>query len=210
MYADMVPAVRETLGVSSGYDASTILPGIRRAAVFLLRTYTFPKALTVFTSPALALKAKVVPLPPADVGKIKAVTLFDAAGENYKRLRKTLVGEPSRADGPVYYWQEGANVVLDTPLGEADHTLRVHYMNVNPTTNEDWMSTEFEDTLHVLSIQRLALDLRKPEVAQAFSAIWQEHVPTLATYLNELEFNDLDLRMMPELQPNEPRERYGT
>lgn len=209
-YSDMVASVRETLGVSSGYDASLILPGIQRAATFLLRTYEFPKSLTVFTSPALALNAKTVALPAASVGKIKAVVLFNAAGSHFKRLRKTLVGEPARSDGPVYYWQEGTNLVLDTPLAEAAYTVKVYYVNVSYATNEAWLSSEFEDTLFALSVKRLALDLRKPEVAAAFNDIWQEHIPTLAQYLNELQFNDLDLRMMPEVQAVTPTERYGT
>lgn len=206
MFADMVPSLRETLAVSSAYDDTTILPGLRRAAAFLLRTYNFPKSLTLFTSAALAIAAKEVVLPVNNLGTVVVVRLTKAGPPAiYKRLRKTLIAEPPRVGGPQFYWLQGNKLVLDTPMAEAGWVLEVWYHNTDPVAAEAWLSGEFEDILFTRAVVNLALDLRKPEVYQAYNSIWSEQVPTLATYLNEVEFNDLDIRMGPMNSEVTPR-----
>lgn len=206
--ATMTPIVREALGVSSSYDATTIPAGIRRAIAFMLRTWTFPQAL-VTTNIAIALNAKQIALPATGVGKIRAVRLKDGTGTLFKRLRRTLLGELPRADGPSYYWQEGNILKLDTAVTESGYSADVWYSSTDVTAADPWITVDFEDIVFTLSTMRLAQELRKPEVLQAFAASWQEQVPSLAQYLNEVEFNDLDVRMKPEVNPT-PTDRYGT
>lgn len=212
--AAMVPVVREALGVSSSYDNVTIPAGIRRAIAFMLRTWQFPQALTLGNFP-IAASAQQVALPAAGVGMIHAVRLKDgtaAPNTLYKRLRRTLVGELPHSDGPVFYWREGNLIKLDTALGAGDvgYSLDIWYNNVNIDTADPWITSDFEDITFTLSTMRLATELRKMEIAQTFQAAWQEQVPTLATYLNELEWNDIDIRMKPAVDPPSPPERYGS
>lgn len=207
--AAMVPVVREAVGVSSSYDAVTIPAGIRRAIAFMLRTWTFPQALEIANFP-IADGASQVALPATGVGKIRAVRIKDATNTLFKRLRRTLVGELPHSQGPLYYWQEGAVLKLDTPIDGVGYSIDVWYQSTDVDAADPWITADFEDTVFTLSTLRLATELRKTEVAATFQSIWNEHIPTIAQYLNEVEFNDLDVRMKPELNPQNPAERYGT
>lgn len=207
--AAMTPVVREALGVSSSYDAVTIPAGIRRAIAFMLRTWSFPQALVTSNFP-IANGASQIALPVTGVGKIRAVRLKDATGTLFKRLRRTLVGELPHSQGPLFYWQESNLLKLDTAIAGAGYSIDVWYNSTNIDAADPWITSDFEDITFTLSTMRLAQDLRKPEVMAAFSQTWQEQVPTLAQYLNEVEFNDLDIRMQPELNSQNVNERYGT
>jgi len=207
--AAMVPVVREALGVSSSYDTVTIPAGIRRAIAFMLRTWTFPQALEMSNFP-IADGAQQIALPVTGVGKIRAVRIRDATSTLFKRLRRTLVGELPHSQGPLFYWQEGNILKLDTAIDGAGYSIDVWYNSTDVDAADPWITADFEDVTFTLSTMRLAQDLRKPEVLAAFSQTWQEQVPTLAQYLNELEFNDLDIRMQPEINVQNPNERYGT
>jgi hypothetical protein len=205
--AALVPVVREALGVSSSYDATSIPAGIRRAIVFMLRSWSFPQAL-VTANYAIALNGNSVSLPVSGVGKIHTVRMKDASGELTKRLRRTLIGESAVYVGPEYYWQEGNKIVLDTKVTEAGYSIDVWYNSINVDAADAWITSDFEDIVFTLSVMRLAQDMRKPEVQQAFASTWQEQIPTLAQYLNEVEFNDMDIRMKPSVNPT-PVDRYG-
>lgn len=207
--ATMTPLVREALGVSSSYDASIIPAGIRRAIAFMLRTWSFPQALEVQNFP-IANGASSIALPVTGVGKIRAVRIRDSGSTEFKRLRRTLVGELPHTEGPVYYWQEGNVLKLDTPISGTGYSIDVWYNSTDVDAADPWVTSDFEDVTFNLSTLRLAVELRKPEVAQVFQAIWQEQVPSLAQYLNEVEYNDLDVRIKPELAPPPVPERYGT
>jgi hypothetical protein len=206
--AAQVPIVREALGVSSSYDNVTIPAGIRRAIAFMLRTWTFPQAMELGNFP-IADGASSIALPVTGVGKIHAVRVRDATSTLFKRLRKTLIGELPHSDGPVFYWREGNLLKLDTPIDGAGYSIDVWYNSTDIDAADPWITADFEDVTFTLSTMRLAQELRKPEVFTTFAASWQELVPTLAQYLHEVEFNDLDIRMKPSVDPPSPPERYG-
>lgn len=208
MIADLTPVVREALGVSSSYDDVTIPAGIRRAIAFLLRSWSFPAAVAK-TSPALADGATQIVLPASGVGKIRAVRIRDAGSTEFKRLRRTLLGELPSSSGPTYYWQEGNLLKIDTPISGTGYVADVWYNSVDIDAAESWITADFEDICFTLSVMRLAVEMRKAEVAATFQQIWGEQVPTLAQYLHEVEFNDLDIRMRPDIDPV-PTQRYGT
>lgn len=207
--AAMVPVVREALGVSSSYDAVTIPAGIKRAIVFMLRTWTFPQALEQ-VEVAIADGASQAALPVTGVGKIHAVRLKDGSGLLFKRLRRTLIGELPHSNGPVFYWQEGNLIKLDTPIAGAGYSADIWYNSTDVNAADPWITSDFEDIVFYLSTLRLAVEMRKTEVAGTFQALWQENVPALAQYLHEVEFNDLDIRMKPDIDPPPVPERYGT
>lgn len=207
--AAMVPVVREALGVSSSYDAVTIPAGLRRAIVFMLRTWTFPQALEQVNVP-IANGAQQAALPVTGVGKVRAVRLKDGSGLLFKRLRRTLIGELPSTNGPLFYWQEGNLLKLDTPISGAGYSADVWYNSTDVDAADAWITSDFEDITFTLATMRLAIELRKTEVASTFQAIWQEHVPALAQYLHEVEFNDLDIRMKPDIDPPPVPQRYGT
>lgn len=207
--AAMVPVVREALGVSSSYDAVTVPAGIRRAIAFMLRTWTFPQALEQLEI-ALADGVQQAALPITGVGKIHAVRLKDVSGNLFKRLRRTLIGELPHTDGPVFYWQEGNLLKFDTAIDGVGYSADVWYNSTDVDAADPWITSDFEDIVFYLSTLRLAVELRKAEVAATFQAVWQEQVPTLAQYLHEVEFNDLDIRMKPDIDPPPVPARYGT
>ena len=207
--AAMVPVVREALGVSSSYDAVTIPAGIRRTIVFMLRTWTFPQALEQVNIP-IADGADSAALPVTGVGKIHAVRIRDASSTLFKRLRRTLIGELPHTQGPLYYWQEGNLLKLDTEISGSGYSADVWYNSTDVNAADPWITADFEDVVFAHSVLRLAVEMRKTEVAATFQAIWQEHVPALAQYLNEVEFNDMDIRMKPQVDPPPAPERYGT
>lgn len=207
--AAMVPVVREALGVSSSYDDLTIPAGIKRAIVFMLRTWTFPQALEQ-VNVAIADGASQAALPVTGVGKIHSVRITDGSGLLFKRLRRTLIGELPHSNGPVFYWQEGNLIKLDTPISGAGYSADVWYNSTDVNAADPWITSDFEDIVFYLSTLRLAVEMRKTEVAATFQAIWQENVPALAQYLHEVEFNDLDIRMKPDIDPPPVPERYGT
>lgn len=208
MITDMVPTVREALGVSSSYDTVVVPAGIRRAIRFLLRGFNFPKAI-IRTDLAVAAVAEPYVTLPADAGKVRAVQLFsNDTPPKYYRLRRTLLGERGVGTMPTHYYQEGLRLYFDVAK-PANHGVHIWHNTTSVTSAEPWITDEFEDLLFVLSVMRLSQELRKPEVHAAFAASWQELVPTLGVYLNEVEFNDLDVRMQPEVAPAVPA-RYGT
>ena len=211
-YTDLLPDLREGLGVSAAYDAS-ITRGITRCARFLLRNYNFRES--VKRSAALPLAANVQSFAlPADAGKVKAVRLRQPGGGTgtaayiYQQLRRREEGSLPWLDGPKYYWIEGANVYLDTsvPVGQVGLEAEVWYQTNSPTTAETWLSSTYNDVLEHRAGYEMAPKLRKPEAMQLYNTLWSEDIVVLAQYLQELEFADLEMRMGEDL----PRyqERY--
>jgi len=175
----------------------------------MLRTWSFPQALITTNFP-IANGASQIALPVTGVGKIRAVRLKDSTGTLYKRLRRTLLGELPHSQGPLFYWQEANILKLDTPINGAGYSIDVWYNSTDVDAADPWITSDFEDVTFTLSTMRLASELRKPEVQATFAASWQEMVPTLAQYLNEVEFNDLDIRLKPDVDMTNPATRYGT
>lgn len=201
-YADLVPDVREALGVGSAKD-SVVQAGLERNARYLLRNYNFPESLTYYASSTLADSATgfALPVAPAAVGKIKAVRLklTSESPPLYKRLRRREESVLPTEGGPIYWYRLGANIAFDTPLVRnpvsETYVGELWYQTVSIATAESWLSDTYRDCLFHRTAYELAPLLRKPEAQQVFSALWQEDQVILASYLNELEFQDLDLRL---------------
>jgi hypothetical protein len=202
MIADMVPTVREALGVSSAFDASIIPNGIRRTIRFLLRTYYFPQALRVSETLAMGLGTAGVTLPTDLGGRAPSrvrLRLVPATGDIlYKTLRRGALGMLPSRTGPDNYIIEGLDLKLDRPMPEAGYDLQVWYYSTDVDLAEPWITADFEDVVYLKSVMDLALtDARKPDVYQAFNAAWTERQVGLAIYLNEAEFADTDISMDP-------------
>lgn len=195
-YASLTPTVREALAVSSAHD-TVIQASIRRSASYMLKHYNFPKSVVRFTSPSIPIGATNVLLP-VGFGKIKAVRLALRAGgvaPEFKHLHRCEEGTLPYVDGPAAYWIEGQELVLDTPMPEAGLVLEVWYQTINIDLAEVWLTTDYSDNLFNLSCVRAAPMVRKPEAQAIFSPLWAEDMQILAVFLNELEFNGMDLRM---------------
>lgn len=212
---EMVPSVRQALGVESSYDTDTIAPGIRRSIGFLLKTYRFPNALVRNTSFApLALGAKEITLPNSGlgIGELQALVLIDPADSTLRyRLRRDMPGnEIADTSPPTAYWRENDKLILNTGTLEANWGVELLYYDSNITNAEAWMTSDFYDELFNLVMFRLASQLRKAELAQLFSAYWAENKQQLAAYINEQNYSDLDIRM-GERPPKGgvPMDRYG-
>lgn len=207
--AALTPRVREALGVASSYDAETIPALIRRSIKRLLRDYHFPKSIQkqAFTNLILGSKEYTTP---AGFKKALLLQFYDpTAGAWSEPLRRSEGFRLPQPDGvPRYYWAEGTKLVTDTKLAisQVGLTLELYYESMDLASNETWMVADFEDVLFYHSVFRGAAEMRKPEVMQAFAPLWQEEAQSLAIYLNELEFDNLEMQMK-ELQPR-LRERY--
>lgn len=212
---EMVPSVRQALGVESSYDTDTIAPGIRRSIGFLLKTYRFPNALVRDTSlPALSLGAKEINLPNTGlgIGELQALVMVDPDDATLRyRLRRDMPGnEISNTSEPTAYWREAGKLILNTGTLKANWKPELLYYNSDITTAEAWITVDFLDELFNLTMFRLASQLRKAELAQLFSAYWAENKQQLAAYINEQNYSDLDIRM-GERPPKGgiPIDRYG-
>lgn len=195
-YSDLLPDIREALGVTSAHDAS-ITRGITRAAQHLLRNYNFRESIRVaIDSVELGLSSISIP---ADAGKIKAIRLraLSAGAYVYRRLRRREEGQlPQRAEvGPRYYWVENGLIRLDTAMPQEGHQYELWYQSIDPVYMETFLSTTYADVLLHRVVYELAPTKRKPEAMQVYSALWQEDMAVLANYLQELEFGDLEMRM---------------
>lgn len=209
MYADLVPDIREALGISTAHDSS-IMRGLTRNARYLLRNFNFRESVRRSAALPLALNATSFPTP-VDAGKIKAVRIRQLSGTAYlyKRLRRREEGQlPQRAEvGPVFYWYEPPIVRLDTPVPETGIDAEVWYQSTDPAWAEPWLSSTYGDVLTHRVIYEMAPTKRKPEAMQIYSAIWQEDLTVLANYLQEIEFEDLEMRMGGD-EPRPGFERY--
>jgi hypothetical protein len=167
---------------------------------FFLRTWYFQKATVKSDPAAIALGASSFALP-ADFGKgplALRIRLVSDGTLVYKRLRKGNPGDLPHRLGPELYWVAGGNVVLDSPMPESGYEYELWYQSNDLDLAEPWLTTDFEDVLHIKAVMDLALtDARKPEVYQAFASAWQERAVGLGVYANEAEFNDIEMGMSP-------------
>jgi hypothetical protein len=213
----LVPRVREALGVSSSYDETTLPAAIRRAERRLLRDYNFPKSVKTVvwqTDPdgnlpeaeRLGIGQTFFKLPTGM--KRDLLVMYTSPGTNPPGTRswsdplKKLEGfrAPNTAGDALsrFYWLHGDSLVLDKPLYnypiEPIH-LEFTYQSWDVVENEPWLVEDFEDVIFILTVYRTAAEMRKSEVMQAYSALWQEEVVSLATYVNELEYDNLYMMM---------------
>ena len=205
----LTPEVRSALGVSESYDDEKIPALIRRSINRLLRDYHFPKAVKRQDFTNLLLGSKEFTLPDGFKKELE-FRLYDPSDESYTDplSKKERFQLPYPDGGPKFYWLEGLKLVIDTPLDLArvGFSAFLWYESMDWLTNEDWMTEDFEGAVYHFSVVRGAAEFRKPEVAQIYASLWADERESLAIYLNELEWNNADIRMREAR--GFPSERY--
>lgn len=213
--ADMVPRVREALGVNSSYDAATIPDGIRGVMRKLLRDYNFPKSIVRLEYPALTVGVQSFDAP-AGLKRPLQVQFYDPAESQWSEPLRRRDGftlptvSTTRLGVSRYYWLEGTKLWIDSPIdtGTAGFTLQFFYQSqLVDDTAEVWMLDDFADVIFTYSVVRLAPEVRKPEVMQAFGPLQEIDQQSLAIYVNELEFAGLDMQWR-EPRDTQFEERY--
>lgn len=201
---DLVPRVRKALGVSSSYDAVEVPALIRSAIGRLLRDYNFPKSVTraylgagpaaADGNPTLELGDSSFDLP-AGFKREFQVRFRDPADNSWTKPLSKREGFilPDNTQTTSWYWLEGTKLYIDLEIdtdGVGKQLVLIHQSQLVDATSEDWITTDFPDAVCYLSLVRGAVDFRKPEVAQAYGALWQDEQTSLAIYLNELEWGN--------------------
>jgi hypothetical protein len=204
----LVPEVRAALAVSGSFEPK-IKALITRSVTRLLRDYHFPKAVKRQDYPALAEDENSFALP-AGFKKELEFRLFDPNSSTYsdplvKRERFQL---PYPSGAPHYYWLEGTNLLIDTPLNVsyAGFSGFLWYESMDAESNAAWLTADFADAVFYLSVVRGCAEFRKPEVMQTYAPLWQDEQTSLAIYLNELEWNNSQINMKEAR--GWPAERY--
>lgn len=196
--ATLTPRIREALGVAAGYDAETIPAAIRRSILSLLRDYNFPKSLKRKVFEGLEPGQQTFRLP-LGFRKLLQVRFHEPAAMAWgdPLLRREGFVPPAGDGIPRRYWLEGTKLTLDVALsaGYERAQLLLFYQSQSVEDNEDWMTEDFEDVLFVMTVYWEAATMRKPEVQNAFAQLWAEKQRGLAIYLNELEFDGLEMVM---------------
>lgn len=200
--ASLTPRVREALGVSSSYDAATIPAAIKRAAQRLLRDYNFPKALT---NSNIVLQFGVQDYPrPAGSGKILRVQYYNPTDDTYSEwlTRLDRAGLPINGGYSSHnWWTFGTRIFVsnkaDQQAVSQGMVLNVHYLTIDPDV-ATWIYDDFEDVLFYMTVYREAAAMRKPEVQQAYQALYTEELQALAIYLNELEWDGVVVNQREE------------
>lgn len=195
--ASLTPLVREALGVSSSYDATSIPAWIKAAARRLLRDYNFPKSKTSKTWSGADIVSQIgMPQPsfalPAGLGKIGALRLSDSNNNWSDPLvrRERFVLASTGDVNSWMYWLDAQNLRLSNPITAemSGYFLQLWYQSIDPDTNT-WIYDDFEDLLRYMVVYREAAAMRKPEVQAAFQSLYTEELSALAIYLNELEWD---------------------
>jgi hypothetical protein len=119
------------------------------------------------------------------------VRLYDPASTSWTDplKKKDSFALPCLSDLLEFYWLEGQELWLDTPVDVAQVGLQVIVWaeSMDAESNEDWLTVDFPDAVLYVSVVRGAAEFRKTEVAQLYSALWTDERESLAIYLNELE-----------------------
>lgn len=189
--------IREALSVDVTYEAEIIPFAIDRAARRLLRDYHFPWAIAkkVFTGLTVGQQDYTLPLA---LKKELLVLFYDTVDDSYSRpLLKREGFLLPRTDGePRYYWLYSSKLVTDVKVpveSTASLELHVWYESADPALNMDWLLSRFEDILFTYTTFRLAAERGKKEVAEIYGPLWMDERQALAVYLNELEFDNMEL-----------------
>jgi hypothetical protein len=200
--ADLVPKVRQALGVSSEYEAITIPHGIRRVMKRLMRDYNFPKSVRRFEVAGVAIGTQSFDLPTGLKRPLEVRFRNPVDGTFTNRLQRregfTLPTGEDYAElrYGAYYWLEGSKLWVDRPMPVAGLTFTLwHQSLLVDAFAEDWLLTDVEDLIFTSSVTRLAVELRKPEVAGAMGPLMQEEMQSIAIYANELEWNGVEVQM---------------
>jgi hypothetical protein len=205
----LVPEVRGALAVSSSFDDEKIPALIRRTINRLLRDYNFPKSVRREDYLNAFLNTKEFTLPDGFKRELE-VRYFEPETEAYSEpLRKSdKFRLPYPSGVPYYYWLEGTKLVVDTPYPSSmvGYSTFIWYQSMDAAGNEDWLTEDFADSVFYLSVVRGCAEFRKPEVMQTYAPLWDDERNSLAIYLNELEWNKVQVNMREAR--GYPPERY--
>lgn len=202
--------LQERLGVDSSYLASDIPNGVSRCVKRLLRDYHFPKSVRTEIWKNVSPGQQVYTLP-ADFKKDLMVTFQDTSdvvpvytNPLKKREGFTLANQDQV---PRYYWLQGNDLWTDIaiPSGTTKTHLIAAYESNDVGYNLEWMVQDMEDVLFSFTMFRLSSEFGKPELAQVYVALWTEDQRSLAIYLNELEFGNMEMMMRASTPGHSPR-----
>lgn len=200
----LVPEVRGALAVSSSYDDEKIPALIRRTVNRLLRDYHFPKAVVQEQFSSLVEGQTVFDLP-SGFKKELEFRLYDPDTLTFTDplVKRENFQLPYPTGAPHFYWLQGTQLVLDTPLTSSMTGFQglLWYESMDAGVNEDWLTADFPDAVFYLSVTRGCAEFRKPEVMQIYGPLWQDEQQSLAIYLNELEWNNIEVNMKQAHRP---------
>lgn len=222
--AALVPTVRSNLGISSSYDAETIPNIIRSACRRLLRDYNFPRSIARYyfgsggtgnsgaSTRLLALNDQSFDLP-TGFKKEFQLRFYDPADETWSDALKKREGfiEPDASGTTSWYWIEGTKLWIDTSIesdGVGKQLIMIYQTKGLTTTLEDWLTDEFEDAVVYFASMRGAVTVRKPDLAKVYAELWADERESLAIYLNELEWGNVNMMQRERRIPT--LERYPT
>ena len=208
--ATLTPRVREALGLSASYDATIIPSLITRCARRFLRDYNFPKSMLRQTTPMTeGLQSWVVP---SGLGKILDVRYANPTDGTFSDALRRREGFSFPVQGDMSshrWWLDGTIINISNPatadMQAQGVTVQMTYQTIEPAS-ATWIYDDFEDVLFTFAVYRGAAENRKPEVQQVFGQLWAEDMQSLAIYLNELEYDNLEM-VQREERPKW-RERY--
>lgn len=206
----LVPRVRNGLGVAASYDNIEIPDLIRSAIRRLLRDYNFPKSKqrAIYTL-ALGDQGFDLPVGFKNVGSVRFYNPIDITwSEPLKRYEQFRL--PQQQGLTSGYWIEGQQLWIDSVIEEdgVDKQLVLFYQDQSVELNYDWLTDNFEDAVAYLAITRGAGEMRKDEVMKMFAPLWTDEQTSLAIYLNELEWDHVEILMKEAMR--DPKLRYPT
>lgn len=204
----LVPRVRRSLAVSQSYDAETIPDLIRGAVRRLLRDYNFPKSKSRWyfgsggvgavgsNTRLLALNDQSFALPEGFKKEFQ-LRFYDPSDDTWSDPLKKREGFilPSALGYTEYYWMEGTTLYIDTKIEEdgVGKQLIMFYQSKDTENNEAWVTVDYEDAVAYRAIMAGAVEVRKPDVAKTFAELWADERESLAIYLNELEWDNVEM-----------------
>jgi len=206
--AELAQKVRAALAVNAEYEAVTIPSAIRRVMKRLLRDYNFPKSVKRYMTNGpdgpfgVEIGAVAHAMPPGFKRPLEVRFYYPAEGSWTNRLERREGFALPISDDDVdsrygrYYWLEGNNLVIDTPMPVNNLKLVVWYQSMLLDAEAvAWLLDDMEDLIFTSSVVRAAAELRKAEAMQAFAPLLQEEMQSIAIYANELEWNGVGMQM---------------
>lgn len=202
--SDMVVKVRDALSVSASYD-TIIEQAVRGAVDRLLRDYNFPQSVLLCKWENVEASATEFTLP-AGMAKPLSVRVHGLIDNEHTYTeplkRRSGFTLPGSSDVLDTYWLMGNKLCLNSTIDETGYDVYLWYQSKDFTANEAWLFADFNDTVFIFSTLRAAMLVKKEEVFNTYTALWSEERASLAIFVNELEFNDVEMRMR---EPNSVR-----
>lgn len=213
-FNEFVQTLRERLQLDDSYTTD-IARSVQRIVVRWLRDYNFPKAVRLETFEDVAEGTNSFALP-TDFKKPVLVLFSDDTDPDDVAYSDPLLRREgfvrANADGvPRYYWMVGSTLYVDVPMpADSPNTnLLLYYLSNDVAANIDWLLGDFPDVLFTFCMFRLSSEYGKPELAQIYAALWQEDIKSLAIFVNELNYDQLEMVMhagTPQFRERYPSE----